>query len=708
MPAILIYLLKVNIALLLFCLCYFAILRRLTFYTLNRVYLIGAIVFSSLYPLIDFTSIMQRNERLVQPIQVVVINLNIRAANFAKPVAQTNYWEWLVALFWIGVIVMALRLAMQFISLLRIYRRSKPGFINNYKVRIIDDEANPFSFWQSIYINPQHHGADELNSIIAHEQVHVSQWHTLDILLAEISLVFYWFNPGVWLMKKAVAENLEFITDRKILQQGVDAKSYQYSLLYASFNTSPNAMVNHFNISTIKKRIMMMNSKKSSTYSLSRYGLIAPAVLALVLVFGTTKAELLKKGAHVAKQATEKAISVAGKSINTVALNLSKTKTIAVIKNVQKDAKLLAGYFTGKDTSIKLTNVQFTPDTPKYKPITKLKFSGPDTGYYLIDGKKVSSREMLDINPDFIVSFNMIGEQSASKIFGESAKKGAVLVVTKAGENTRLVKDLMQRINAIKATGKFKETGILDIKPSKGTLNSITITSTTDSSYKNVPGYVSSSYTSTGSVEKSLKGKGYKTSTTTDVTLSYPKTDSKSQTTEGKAGKNDIRGVGIKREITASSVYEDQPAFKMQGASGNNNPLYIVDGKVIDKLNGLDPNKIESIDVLKDESATALYGEKAKYGAVIISTKEGGKTNLNPMVIKGVSGPNDPLYVIDGKPVVGNITKVLNPSAIESIAVFKDASATALYGEKGKNGVVMITTKEGAKAKTLKLSKPKD
>jgi len=293
-------------------------------------------------------------------------------------------------------------------------------------------------------------------------------------------------------MKKAVVENLEFITDRQILRQGIDAKSYQYSLLYASFNTSPNAIVNHFNISTIKKRIMMMNSKKSSAFSLSRYGLIAPAVLVLVLIFGTTKAELLKKGAQAAKKATENAISATGGSINTVTRKLRQTQAVTMLNHVQESAERLAGYVTGQDPSIKINKLQFTPDTPNFKAATKLRFSGPDTGYYLIDGKKASSQELLGMYTDDIVSFNMIGAQSSAKIFGESVKNGGVLIVTKYGQNTTVVKDLMKKIDAIKATGKSSETGVIGVKTPKGALNTIWIT-TAESAYKNVPGYVSTS-----------------------------------------------------------------------------------------------------------------------------------------------------------------------------------------------------------------------
>ncbi|CAM3832412.1 M56 family metallopeptidase [Mucilaginibacter galii] len=642
MPAILMYLLKVNIALLLFCLCYYTVLRRLTFYTLNRVYLITAILFSSLYPLIDFTAIMQRNEKLVEPIQVAVINFNIRAANFAQPVAQTNYWEWLVIVFWTGVIFMALRLALQFISLLQIYRRSKPATIDNYKVRVISDEANPFSFWQSIYINPHHHGAEELSSIIAHEQVHVSQWHTLDILLAEISLVFYWFNPGVWLMKKAVAENLEFITDRKILQQGIDAKSYQYSLLYASFNTSPNAMVNHFNISTIKKRIIMMNSKRSSAYNLSRYGLIAPAVLALVLVFGTTKAELLKKGAREVKKATEKAITAVSLTLNHIPDNTEGLASADKVKDGATNLTAAAGKKSKIDTTIKLAGISFTADTPKYKPAAKMHFTGPDSGFYVIDGKPVNASEMTNINPNDIVSINIFSELNSSKIFGKGANKGGVLIITKAGENSEVVKSLLKQISDLKGTASAKEAGIYNITPPKGSLNSITIMNTKDSSK------LGGSVTVTGSASYSENGKANK-----------------------YVGQVNIASVEYSKHY---------PKSFMDSVNGSKRPIVAISTK-----HGITAN-----DITRDWSL------KHDITAKNILDEQPG------IIIKGISGVNDPLYIIDGKPAEVTVIKSLKASAIERIDVLKDASATLIYGEKGKNGVVIVTTKEAAKANSLR------
>src|ERR1700753_3413303 len=96
-------------------------------------------------------------------------------------------------------------------------------------------------------------------------------------------------------MKKAVRENIEFITDRKILRSGTDSKQYQYSLVNVSFAAAPQGIVNHFNISTIRKRIIIMNAKKSSTLNLTRYAHLVPAVVALLMVFTISRAALHKK-----------------------------------------------------------------------------------------------------------------------------------------------------------------------------------------------------------------------------------------------------------------------------------------------------------------------------------------------------------------------------------------------------------------------------
>ncbi|MFD0941012.1 M56 family metallopeptidase [Pedobacter boryungensis] len=290
MPALLLILLKINLVLLLFAAAYYLVLRRLTFYTINRIFLVLGIIFSTIYPFINLTDFFHRQEQVNPNVAALVPKVDMNA--LIQNNVILDYWKIILILFYVGVVFMALRLIAQFISLYRVHQKSKPGSVKDLSVRILDEQVSPFSFWQTVYVNPEIHSTDELDTILAHEQIHVKEWHTLDIILAEISVVFYWFNPGVWLMKKAIKENIEFITDARIVKKGIDKKSYQYSLLGVGSLQPSVALVNNFNLSDLKKRIKMMNAKRSSPKKLVIYALILPALLITSLAFTISKKEV--------------------------------------------------------------------------------------------------------------------------------------------------------------------------------------------------------------------------------------------------------------------------------------------------------------------------------------------------------------------------------------------------------------------------------
>ncbi|PSL47577.1 beta-lactamase regulating signal transducer with metallopeptidase domain [Chitinophaga niastensis] len=285
-PAILIYLLKANIALTLFFLAYRFGLRRLTFYTLNRTFLLVGIVFSSLFPFIGIDAFVNKHETLSGGVMTYVPDLS----NWRAPAPVFTVWNVLVYIFWIGVSVMAIRFFIQLFSLWKIHRQSQRGEVANIRVQLLQQPVNPFSFFRHIYINPSLHQPEELPAILRHEIVHVQQWHSVDVLLGELNNIFYWFNPGAWLMKTAIRENLEFITDRYLLRQGVDKTAYQYNLIKVSGIPYATAIANNFNFSHLKNRIIMMNSKKSSGYQLVRYLILGVLVGGLVLSLNYSKA----------------------------------------------------------------------------------------------------------------------------------------------------------------------------------------------------------------------------------------------------------------------------------------------------------------------------------------------------------------------------------------------------------------------------------
>ena len=124
------------------------------------------------------------------------------------------------------------------------------------------------------------------------------------------------------------------------------------------------------------------------------------------------------------------------------------------------------------------------------------------------------------------------------------------------------------------------------------------------------------------------------------------------------------------------TVVDGQTSISEIVTLGGSHPLYIVDGKVTDNIESLLPENIESITILKEQSAIEQYGEKGKNGVVLITTKR---------------NQSAPLFVVDGKE--GGDLNSISVENIESISVLKDQLAIERYGEKGKNGVVIITTK---------------
>ncbi|MBP1650781.1 MAG: peptidase BlaR1 [Bacteroidetes bacterium] len=283
----LLFLLKANIALTLFYLAYRFGLRRLTFYTLNRAFLLLAIICAAVCPFINPETIFRHNRPLTGAAIAYVIDFN----DLRQPATP-----WinvvLIYIFWAGVIVMTLRMLLQLSSLWALHRTTSKDKLFDQQVRVTDKSLQPFSFLHNIYINPDMHSPAELSAIMRHEQVHVRQWHTLDVLLGELNKIFYWFNPGAWLISTAIRENLEFITDRYMLRQGTDIKVYQYSLLKVSGIPYATAIANNFNFSHLKQRIMMMNKQRSSKYNLVRYFVLGSLMIIALVSLNYSRAAI--------------------------------------------------------------------------------------------------------------------------------------------------------------------------------------------------------------------------------------------------------------------------------------------------------------------------------------------------------------------------------------------------------------------------------
>lgn len=422
-PELIIYLLKVNLSIIAFYLGYQLFLKQFTFYSLNRIYLLIGLIYSTLYPLINLGDLFNGNPEIKQQINKISPDwqYSVSYVSSNTTLQDSNYWQIMILIFWTGVILLTGRLIIQLISLFVLYRKSEPAVSEGFNFRIVHKKVNPFSFWKTIYFNPEYHEPKELKSILEHEQVHVDQLHSLDVMIAEICTVFHWFNPGVWLMKNAIKANLEFITDSEVLNSGIDSKEYQYALLKINVLPPNRLPVNNFHFLTLKRRIAMMNKRQSKRIKQGVYLLLLPAIMCMVLIVTNSKAALNSSQLNNIIMNLPQMPSIAVK--NTWQLNEGKTDSEkSSVQNKEQVINNLESTLPGdtikpKNVIIKLTAIGDSMKTGEKKPL------------YIVDGVTVNNLKR--ISPENIVSINVVKGAASTMHYGTPGSNGTIEIITK-------------------------------------------------------------------------------------------------------------------------------------------------------------------------------------------------------------------------------------------------------------------------------------
>lgn len=286
------------------CLLFYKLLlQKETFFPLNRFVLLICLALSFGLPLVPVPQQWSFRKANVEiplpekpPLPVLKADKNLQeqkeasfntdhaqlVANdsFFKDIAPLKVLQWI---YWLGVAVFGINFLFQLGVLL--YRAYSRPVIKDGRFRIIElsgDQA-PCSFGNTIFINPEKYDWDTYNQIIIHEKIHIQQGHSYDILLVELALVFQWFNPCAWMYRKAMEDNLEFLTDNELLAHSdIEPESYQMSLVKVSVPHFPVSLTTNYNQSILKKRLVMMNAKKSNVNSTWKYLFILPLLMAFM------------------------------------------------------------------------------------------------------------------------------------------------------------------------------------------------------------------------------------------------------------------------------------------------------------------------------------------------------------------------------------------------------------------------------------------
>ncbi len=153
-----------------------------------------------------------------------------------------------------------------------------------HKVIVCSKKTTPFSFFSWIVIDQDTSQENDVSEILIHEQAHVDQKHSIDVIFSEFYTIFCWFNPLTWFLRKEIRLNLEYLADSSVIRSGYNAEQYQFHILRLSYPLAIAKLYTGFNFSPLKKRIKMMNTKKSTTKAYLKYILFVPVIVALLLV----------------------------------------------------------------------------------------------------------------------------------------------------------------------------------------------------------------------------------------------------------------------------------------------------------------------------------------------------------------------------------------------------------------------------------------
>ncbi|WP_458408889.1 TonB family protein [Bacteroides congonensis] len=691
MGAFFIYILKSSVCLVLFYLFFRLLLSKETFHRFNRAALLGVLFFSLLIPCIEMTTrhqveVQQAVLSIEQLLMMAELNATAPEVGAVIQEAPTVSWIQIVLLVYLaGIVFFACRNICSLICLFRLIYSGRHEKLEKGIILVVHNRTiAPFS-WMKYIVISQKDMEENGREILIHETAHIRHRHSIDLLLADICIFFQWFNPGAWLLKQELQNIHEYEADETVINEGVNAKEYQLLLIKKAVGTRLYSMANSFNHSKLKKRITMMLKEKSSPWARLKYLYVLP--LAAIAVTAFARPEISEKVEEISAvkvndlaeivqekvlQDTVKASKVVKKADPKVAATEKKEEEEIVIFEVVEqmpeypggmdalskylESKVADSPMKGKAGGLvtigftvtgsgKVTNVQvlesdqpslnkeaerivsempdWIPGKQRGKPVPvkysipvrfgNIRFGLDKQPLILADGKEISMNAMERMNPSDIESVSVLKDSASIKIYGKRGENGVILVTTKKpGTTTQF--NFSKVDNQENVVPDFQVSGtVVDEqgRPKAGV--SILVPNTTYGAITDIDGRFSLKAVKGGNLLFSFIG--YKSmkvpvSATMSVRMEQEVVKLLPETTNRLVRARDTKPAGLINGINVHGVKEGEQ------------PLVIVDGKEAlekDALSKIAPDRIKSITILKDKSATAVYGEKGKNGVIIVT-----------------------------------------------------------------------------------------
>lgn len=355
MSAFILLLTKAAVLMGVFYLVYALLLKHETHFTLNRWYLLGGLILSLVLPNIFFTRIhwIEPTSAELKDIQTMLITPDALEV-VSKPEISNFNWSWMYGLLAVYVAVALIILIYKLIKFTQLYI-----FIRKNRVLLkegvyyIDNEriSSPFSFFNTMAYNASMYSKEELQAIYLHEQAHIKQKHSIDVLFMELYSILFWFVPWVYLYRKALKQNLEYLADEYAIKQSENRKFYQLTLLKFSLSNQVSSFANSFYQPLIKNRIMMLNKPKTRKLNYAKLLVFAPILLVFFLMFQTkTQAKTKSVNLDEIKIQRDTILNSTGTlEVSPYTFDVDKVKTVENVINEMRGLKqtLLLGGLGG-------------------------------------------------------------------------------------------------------------------------------------------------------------------------------------------------------------------------------------------------------------------------------------------------------------------------------------------------------------------------
>lgn len=298
MTDLLIYLCKAAAIQTILYLCYITFFSRDTFFMRNRIMLLACIILPYILPFITIPIDIFSEPVVEEP---VIFYGNVTYSDTLVSDKGFDYKSFVIStipyLYIFGIAILTIITTISYRKLYDIIKRSVLYKRDSHNYYVNPDTVSPFSFLNNIVVPKSEVNSNNLKNIECHEKIHSRHFHSVDMILTDISKIFLWFNPISWFIKYSVIKNNEYIVDEVMLSEGVERKNYQYSLLNITIGAQRLAMVNTFS-NNLKNRIKMMNSMKTPKLYAIKNLIVLPiliAILFLTSAFATNANEVANK-----------------------------------------------------------------------------------------------------------------------------------------------------------------------------------------------------------------------------------------------------------------------------------------------------------------------------------------------------------------------------------------------------------------------------